>query len=120
MKKEQKCEKNCDDYRGMEILHKEQCNCSCHKPTTDTSKEWEEQFKTWYNSIYPATWKAHVVITKIEELLSQQKAKHREELVKLMEDIELMERLWLPEHQQHFIALDDIKDQITSLKEENE
>ena len=27
---EKVCEKNCPDYNGMEILHKEQCNCSCH------------------------------------------------------------------------------------------
>jgi len=29
--KEKICEKNCPDYKGMQILHKEQCNCSCHQ-----------------------------------------------------------------------------------------
>ena len=25
------CEKNCADFAGIEILHLEQCECSCHK-----------------------------------------------------------------------------------------
>ena len=34
------CEKNCPDYLGMEILHKEQCDCSCHnKFITENTKE---------------------------------------------------------------------------------
>lgn len=39
------CEKNCPDYKGMEELHKEQCDCSCH---TDIQKEnWGERFDKW-------------------------------------------------------------------------
>lgn len=30
MKTEKICERNCPDYTGMQILHIEQCNCSCH------------------------------------------------------------------------------------------
>lgn len=31
-KQEEKiCKKNCPDYKGMELLHIEQCDCSCHK-----------------------------------------------------------------------------------------
>ncbi len=29
-KKEQVCEKNCPDYRGMAIEHDMHCKCSCH------------------------------------------------------------------------------------------
>ena len=43
MKKELICEKNCPDFNGMAILHKEQCDCSCHKTTKhkDRSKYWD-------------------------------------------------------------------------------
>lgn len=33
------CEKNCPDYNGMEILHKEQCDCSCHAPHTEPQEK---------------------------------------------------------------------------------
>ncbi len=38
MRPERVCEKNCPDYKGMEILHKEQCGCSCHKPEKENLK----------------------------------------------------------------------------------
>ena len=30
------CEKNCPDYKGMEILHREKCECSCHNKSFST------------------------------------------------------------------------------------
>lgn len=39
--KERICEKNCPDYSGMEILHKEQCDCSCHSPTPEKKCDFE-------------------------------------------------------------------------------
>lgn len=38
------CEKNCPDYKGMEILHKEQCDCSCHK--NNNVEGWEKRLWT--------------------------------------------------------------------------
>jgi len=32
------CEKNCPDFHGQEILHKEQCDCSCHSEVKEP--EW--------------------------------------------------------------------------------
>jgi len=36
-KEEKVCERNCPDYNGMNILHKEDCNCSCHD---EPKEEW--------------------------------------------------------------------------------
>ena len=44
--KEKVCEKNCSDYLGMEELHKEQCDCSCHKETSEVPS-WEEEIKEY-------------------------------------------------------------------------
>ncbi len=39
-------------------------------PNTQTIREWKEDFKKWHNEPYPASWKTHKVIEKIEEILS--------------------------------------------------
>jgi hypothetical protein len=36
------CERNCPDFNGMAILHKEQCDCSCHKLSWEI--EFDKQF----------------------------------------------------------------------------
>ncbi len=40
-------------------------------------ENWKEEFKKWYTSIYPAGWKAHVVVKKIDELLAAQESQVR-------------------------------------------
>jgi len=44
MNKEKVCEKNCPDYKGMGILHNEQCDCSCHK----TMNSYKPKTKEWF------------------------------------------------------------------------
>ena len=42
-KEEKVCERNCPDYNGMNILHKEDCNCSCHdEPKEEPKDVWVE------------------------------------------------------------------------------
>jgi len=81
---EEKWDKEKADKDLENIKHRRQ---HIHSSSFPSPKEdWETDFKTWYNSIYPATWKAHVVIDRINDLLSKSLLSQREEIVKMMKD----------------------------------
>lgn len=66
--------------KEMEYDEKRICGATPSKP------EWEEEFKKWYNEPYPAAWKAHKVIEKVEELLSSHRRSLAEEVGKLRKE----------------------------------
>lgn len=92
------CEKNCPDFNGMALLHKQQCGCSCHSAPSDKEA-------------------ARVIVYQI--------AQHEAEIRKMgfsssfLEAIENSIVNLLKQDRTHFISREELKERVEALKHKN-
>jgi hypothetical protein len=129
--KEKVCEKNCPDYSGMAILHKEQCDCSCHFSTPNLTpeseripspqitefteiEEWEKGF--WkIMSEYPNDKKT--ILNQVRTIVERQVYFHSQKIVsEIKSKIEELEKLYLNKNWSYNKALEDVVDLINNIR----
>ena len=107
MKKENErvCEKNCPDYLGMEILHKQQCDCSCHNNFIIENKRRIMNKEKTTELIYEAARLKAILFKRsiVPEKWQERDEKFRKQMIDVVERYLAMETL--PTKDAIFLAL---------------